>query len=115
MARWRGVRRVEDRLDLKPDDTRALYMGANGLVALGERERGLELARRAREIEPDEPMVLYNLACIYSLTGEVDEGMDCLENAFDHGFTHVAWVLKDSNLDALREHSRFEALMSRLD
>ena len=23
---------------------------------------------------------------------EVDEGMDCLETAFDHGFTHVAWL-----------------------
>jgi len=114
-ARRRGVQRAEDKLDLKPDDTRALYMGANGLVALGERERGLEFARRAREIEPDEPMVLYNLACIYSLAGEVDEGVDCLENSFDHGFTHVAWVRKDSNLDALREHPRFQALMSRLD
>ena len=34
---------------MSPDDTRALYMGANGLVGLGERERGLEWARRALE------------------------------------------------------------------
>jgi serine/threonine protein kinase/tetratricopeptide (TPR) repeat protein len=114
-ARRRGVRRVEDRLDLKPDDTRALYMGANGLVALGERERGLEWARRAREIEPDESMVLYNLACVYSLAGEVEEGIDCLEQAVDHGFTHIAWVRKDSNLDALREHPRFGKLVDRLE
>jgi serine/threonine protein kinase/Tfp pilus assembly protein PilF len=121
-ARRRGVRRVEDRLDLNPDDTRALYMGANGLVmganglvALGERERGLEWARRAREIEPDESMVLYNLACVYSLEGEVEEGIDCLERAVDHGFTHVAWFRKDSNLDALRAHPRFGNLLGRLE
>jgi non-specific serine/threonine protein kinase len=114
-ARRRGVRRVEERLDLNPDDTRALYMGANGLVALGERERGLEWARRAQEIEPDESMVLYNLACVYSLAGEVEEGIVCLERAVDNGFTHIAWVRKDSNLDALREHPRFEDLLRRLE
>jgi serine/threonine protein kinase/Flp pilus assembly protein TadD len=114
-ARRRGVRRVEDRLDLNPDDARALYMGANGLVALGERERGLEWARRARAIEPHESMVLYNLACVYSLAGEVEEGIDCLERAVDNGFTHLAWVRKDSNLDALREHPRFANLLGRLE
>jgi adenylate cyclase len=114
-ARRRGVQRVEERLELNPDDARALYMGANGLVALGERERGIQWARRAQEIEPDESMVLYNLACVYSLAGEVEEGIECLERAVDHGFTHIAWVRKDSNLDALREHPRFGNLLGRLE
>ena len=70
---------------------------------------------RAREIEPDEPMLLYNLACVYSLAGEIDESLDCLEQAIDNGFTHVGWVRQDSNLDALREHVRFPKLMKRLE
>lgn len=61
---------------LNPDDTRALYMGANGLVALGERAEGLEWARQALAADPDEPMVLYNVACIQSLAGRGDEAMD---------------------------------------
>jgi len=64
-SRRRGVALVEERIDLHPDDARAIYMGANGLVALGERERGLKWASRAKAIAPDEPMVLYNLGCIY--------------------------------------------------
>jgi non-specific serine/threonine protein kinase len=63
-ARQRGVALVAERIELHPDDARALYMGANGLVALGEQEQGLEWARRARALEPDEPMLLYNLGCI---------------------------------------------------
>lgn len=35
--RRRGVRIAEEHLRQRPDDARALYMGANDLVALGER------------------------------------------------------------------------------
>ena len=60
-------------------------MGANGLVALGERERGLEWARRALSIDPGDAMLLYNIACIYSLAGELEEALACLERALDAG------------------------------
>jgi tetratricopeptide (TPR) repeat protein len=90
-------------------------MGANGLVALGERERGLEWARRALEIEPNEPMLLYNLACIYSLAGEIDEAIGCLERALEVGFAHTPWIRKDSNLDPLRDDPRFQAVMAKLE
>jgi len=113
-ARRRGVRAAAERLDLSPDDVRALYMGANGLVALGQRARGLVWARRAMELEPDEPMLLYNLACIYSLAEEADEAIACLEKAVERGFAHKLWIEKDSNLDPLRDDPRFQALARRV-
>ncbi|HSD67253.1 MAG TPA: protein kinase, partial [Vicinamibacteria bacterium] len=58
-VRRRGVRIAEEHLRLQPDDARALYMGANGLVALGETERGLEWADRALALDPEDPMLLY--------------------------------------------------------
>lgn len=112
--RRRGVDLVAEHIELHPDDARALYMGANGLVALGEREKGLEWARRAQQIEPDEPMLLYNLGCIYSLAGELEEAIDCLERAVARGLTQKGWFEHDSNLDPLREHPRFRALMDKL-
>jgi TolB-like protein len=113
-SRRRGVALAEERIELHPDDARALYMGANGLVALGERERGLEWARRARDIAPEEPMILYNLGCIYSLAGEIDEALDCLERSVALGLTQKGWYEHDSNLDPLRQQPRFKALMDRL-
>ncbi len=113
-ARRKGVALAAERLELRPDDARALYMGANGLVALGEREKGLEWARRARAIAPEQPMLLYNLGCIYSLAGEIDEALDCLERAVTHGFIHKEWFEHDSNLDPLRNHPRFLAMMEKL-
>ena len=113
-SRRRGVALVADRLDLHPDDARALYMGANGLVALGEKKKGLEWAGRARAIEPNEPMLLYNLGCIYSLAGELDEALDVLEKAAGTGLTQKGWYENDSNLDPLRELPRFKAMMKKL-
>ena len=113
-SRQRGVALVEERIKLYPDDYRALYMGANGLVALGEREKGLEWARRAREIAPGEPMLLYNLGCIYSLAGEIEGALDCLERAAAYGLTQKGWYEHDSNLDPLRQHPRFKALLEKL-
>jgi adenylate cyclase len=113
-ARREGVRLAENRLDQTPDDVRALYMGANGLVALGERERGLALARRALDIEPDEPMLLYNVACIYALAGESDAALGCLARAIDGGFAHCDWIHCDSNLDSIRQDPRFAAAVARI-
>ena len=114
-ARRRGVDLVEERIQLHPDDVRALYMGANGLVALGEKELGLEWARRARKIAPADAMLLYNLGCIYSLAGQIDEALDCLERAVAGGLVHKGWYLHDSNLDPLRKQPRFLALMEKME
>jgi tetratricopeptide (TPR) repeat protein len=113
-ARLRGVKAAEERLDLNPDDIRALYMGANGLVALGQRQKGLAWARRAMEIEPGEPMLLYNLACIYCLADEYDKAVECLQKAIDGGFAHRPWLEQDSDLDPLRDDPRFQALVEKM-
>jgi tetratricopeptide (TPR) repeat protein len=110
----RGVKLVEERLKLNPDDSRALYMGANGLVALGETQRGLRWAEQALEIDPEEPMVLYNVACIQSLAGQTSQAIESLERAVAGGLHQKGWLENDSNLDPLREHPRFLALMKSM-
>jgi len=113
-ARERGVALVEKHIDLHPDDARALYMGANGLVALGEKDKGLEWARRARRIDPDDPMLLYNLGCIHALAGDAEEAIDCLERAAAGGLLQKGWYEHDGDLDPLRGHPRFKALLERM-
>ena len=112
--RQRGVKTAEEHLKLNPDDARALYIGANGLVSLGELDKGLQWARLARELQPNEPMALYNLACIYSLAGEIDDAIDCFAACIDNGFSYRDWAEHDSNLDSIRDDPRFIELMTRL-
>jgi tetratricopeptide (TPR) repeat protein len=114
-SRRRGVRIAEARLKLNPDDVRALYMGANGLVALGEYERGLEWANQALAMDPNEPMVVYNVACIQSLAGRIEDAIASLERAVRIGLTQKDWLEHDSNLDPLRHHPRYQALIKLLD
>jgi adenylate cyclase len=89
-------------------------MGAIGLIALGEKDKGRDWARRARKIDPDDPMLLYNLGCFHSLAGDVEEAIDCLERAATGGLLQKGWYENDGDLDALRSHTRFQALLARM-
>lgn len=112
--RREGVRLAERHLALDPGETRALYLGANGLIALGEHERAMEWLEKALEIEPDEPMLLYNAGCIYALAGQTENSLDCLERSVDAGLRQRGWFVNDSNLDSVRDHPRFKAILRRL-
>lgn len=113
-ARLRGLALAEERLRRNPDDVRTRYLGANALVALGEREQGLAWARSARALDPDDPMLLYNLGCIHALAGDVEEAIDCLERAVAAGLTQKGWFLNDGDLQPLRGHPRFCAMVDAL-
>ena len=113
-ARERGVALVERHIDLHPDDARALYMGGIGLVSLGEKDKGLDWARRARKIDPDDPMLLYNLGCLHSLSGDIEEAIDCLERAVAGGLLQKGWYENDGDLDPLRAHPRFKTLLEKM-
>ncbi len=114
-ARRRGLLVAERRLALQPDDVRALYMGANALVALDERDRGLEWAQRALALDPEDAMLLYNLACIHALAGRPGEALDFLERSVRAGMNRLGWVRHDSNLDAIRGEARFAAVLLELE
>ena len=110
----RALEVVERHLALVPDDGRALPLGASSLVQIGERERGLEWAQRALATGPEEPNILYNISCSYALLGETDKALDCLDEALTFGWGMNDWLKRDSDLDSLRDHSRFEAILGRL-
>jgi TolB-like protein/Tfp pilus assembly protein PilF len=113
-ARKLGVSLAERHLVLNPDDARALYMAANGLAALGERERSRQFLERALAIRPDDPMLLYNAGCIFAMLGLAEHALDCLEKAVRGGLTQKGWYVHDSNLDPLRSLPRFQELLHSL-
>jgi adenylate cyclase len=110
----RVVSAAEKHLELYPDDARALYIGAQALVATGDAARARQWAARALEAAPDEPSVLYNLGCMYSLMGERDKAIALVDEAVKLGFGYRAWLEKDGDLDPLRDDPRFQAILARL-
>jgi tetratricopeptide (TPR) repeat protein len=102
-------------LESNPDDARALYLGAGSLVYTGQREKGIEWARRAVAVDPTDTGTLYNVACLYSSQLQMkDEAMDYLEKAVDNGFAQKAWIENDDDLANLRDMPRYKALLARM-
>ena len=113
-AYQRGLEIVERHLELNPDDARAIYLGAHGLIQLGEQEKGLEWANRALSIDPEDPIILYNIACAYSLSGKIEEAIYYFERAIETGYAHKEWVENDGYLNSIRSNHRFQALLKKL-
>ncbi len=73
-----------------------------------------DYAHRALTINPDDPLLLYNIACMYSLLGESDEALDYLEKSIDKGYGQKNWVEHDSDLDSLRGLPRFKMIVETM-
>jgi len=108
------LRKIENHLQLNPDDVRAVYMKSGSLAALGENAQALEWSDRALSMDPEEPSVLYNVACNFALLNETERALDCIEKAFDKGFGHKEWMEHDPDFLSVRNHPRFKALMRDL-
>jgi len=113
-SRRDALRVIERHVGLHPDDARAMYMGANCLAELGQRELSMQWAERALAVDPEESSILYNVACNYALNNEPEKAMDCLEKAVRNGFGHKAWIENDPDFKDLRTHARYQALLTRM-
>jgi adenylate cyclase len=110
----RSLKKIENHLQLNPDDVRAVYMKSHSLLGLGEDVQALEWSDRALSMDPEEPSVLYNVACNYALLNEQEKALDSLEKAFDKGFGHKEWMEHDPDFLSIKNHPRFKALMRGL-
>ena len=111
-ASQRMVKAAERAISINPGDARALYLGAINLERIGEPERAQEWAARALRLDPNHPVMLYNLACFHSVAGRVDIAIDHVERALDLGFLHREWYLTDSDLANVRDLPRFRELIA---
>jgi len=109
----RSLTVIERHLEVHPDDARAVYMGAQALCQLGQRDRSLEWSRRALAMDPENSHVCYNVACALALLGNSEEAIGCLEKAVGLGHWYKGWAEHDSDLNSLRSHPRFQALMAQ--
>ncbi len=113
---WReeAIRRGLRRLELHPDDVRAMYLTGVLFAKAGDLARAIELADRVLALEPDASVVQYNLACLYAQCGNIEKALDCLEASAVPGLANRGWVEHDSDLDPLRGHPRFQAVLDHL-
>ena len=114
VASRRGIAAAERALAINAGESRALSLGAGELHQLGEPARAEEWARRAVQSDPTNPLMLYNIGCLYARAGKPGLALDHLERALELGMRNRDWLMTDPDLESLRDDPRFAALLTEV-
>ena len=96
---------------VQPGDARALTLGACCLARLGRSVEAVDWCRRAVDIDPEDPVVLYSVACTHAVLDRRDQALDGLARAIARGFGNKTWIRNDPDFSSLRDDPRFQALV----
>lgn len=79
-----------------------------------EHAKALDIDRKLCHLTPEDAVVHYNLACSLSNLGKINESLDALEMAVLLGYADIKHMLKDSDLDNIRNEERYQVLLKKL-
>ncbi len=105
---------IEGLVRRDPDYVDALQLLGDHYTQRGRITEGLHVDERLARLEPGNPLVFYNLACSYSLTGEFDRALGALNQAIALGYRDFKWLAKDPDLKNLRAHPTFQELKEKI-
>jgi TolB-like protein/tetratricopeptide (TPR) repeat protein len=109
-ARDQMLDRLPNYILQNPDDSRARMFYAVTLAESGRKDDAIREGANALEISPDDPMMLYNCACLHARLGETQRALQLLRQAISKGQLNFGWMRHDPDLAALRENAEFIAL-----
>jgi tetratricopeptide (TPR) repeat protein len=92
----------------------ALQILGDDYTRRGRYRDGLRVDERLAQLRPEDSLVLYNLACSYSLTDQVGEALSALERALSLGYRDFKWLAEDPDLRNVRRHPLFQKIRAKL-
>jgi adenylate cyclase len=114
-AARRALDRVERVIARDPDNGSAMAFGVTALAVLGETDRARELMERALLLDPDNVNMRYNFACaMITELHDHEAALDVLQPLFEKRMSAepLGWTKSDPDLDPVREHPRFKAMVA---
>jgi len=108
------VKFYEGLLKKRPNFISALISLADIYTRQGFYSEGLNIDRKLCVLCPDDPIVHYNFACSLSLTGKTKEALDALKKATLLGYDDFSYILRDRDLENLRNSDEFKIFFSKL-
>jgi tetratricopeptide (TPR) repeat protein len=110
-ARERVLELLPNYLLQNPDDSRARTVHAVALAAeINRKDEALREGDKALEISPDDPLILYNCACLYARLGESQRAIEALRQGISNGYADYGWMRNDPDLASLRDNPDFIGL-----
>ncbi|HNV86085.1 MAG TPA: hypothetical protein PKL97_03850 [Candidatus Omnitrophota bacterium] len=104
----------EKLISQKPDFVDALIALADAYTKRGKYIQGLQIDRKLAHLCPEDPNVFYNLACSFSLVGETDKSFASLGKAVRLGYRDIQHMLRDPDLQKIRNDVRFAKLTRQI-
>jgi tetratricopeptide (TPR) repeat protein len=97
-----------------PRYVEALQLLGDNYTKRGRYSEGLGVDERLAALEPENPLVFYNLACSYSLLDRFDDAADSIERALGLGYRDFKWMARDPDLKKLRSHPRYGIIREQI-
>jgi DNA-binding winged helix-turn-helix (wHTH) protein/tetratricopeptide (TPR) repeat protein len=105
------ARAAEATLRRRPDDVRALSLGACVLHPLGREDEARGWTERAVALEPREPFVNFNASCVYIALGDLERALHFLKRV-TRATGNCNWIAHDPCIDPVRSHPRFASILA---
>jgi tetratricopeptide (TPR) repeat protein len=105
---------MEGVVDRDPQFLDAWKVLSDAYSRRGKLDEGLKADERLAHLRPDDPSVLYNLACSYSLAKKFDDAAAILNRSISNGFVDFKWLMKDPDLSALRKEPAFKKVWAKI-
>jgi tetratricopeptide (TPR) repeat protein len=97
-----------------PQYVEALQILGDDYTRRGRFDDGLIIDQKLARLKPNDCLVLYNLACSYSLTDNVDLALSALEKALNLGYRDFKWLAEDPDLQKVRRHPMYQKIRAKL-
>jgi tetratricopeptide (TPR) repeat protein len=97
-----------------PEYVDALQILGDDYTKCGRYTEGLNVDERLSRLQPRDPLVFYNLACSYTLTGQFDRAAAALTRALNLGYRDFSWLAKDPDLLSLRKHPIYRDIKDQI-
>ena len=97
-----------------PKFVEALQILGDDYTRRGKFAEGLKVDEKLARLRPEDPTMLYNLACSYSLTKRFDRAVGALNRAIEQGYRDFKWLVKDPDLRGLRQHPLFKKIQLKI-
>src|SRR3954464_15077200 len=75
---------------------------------------GLKMDRKLVKLQPRNATAHYNLACSLALAKRKSDALRELREAVQLGYRDFDWMLQDPDLEPLKQHPEFQALLQTL-
>lgn len=105
---------MEGIVERDPHYVEALQILGDHYTQRGRFTHSLKVDKQLSRLEPRNPLVFYNLACSYCLTGEFKLAATALEKALSLGYTDFSWIARDPDLRQLRKHPAYQNIADKI-